>query len=104
MNFICLINCDIRLESPLLNIRIKKNYNLNKNIELFICSFGLSLKYSSYPIRHLGNTLKKFLFFLEGKLRYFCNLVIKEFFNFTFFNLCYYFYTKPLFLFGNSVL
>ena len=104
INFFFFINCDIRLEAPLLNIRIKKNYNLHKNRELYICSFGLSLKYLSYPIKHLGNAIRNFFCFLEGKLRYYCNLIIKEFYTFMFFNLNYYFYNKPLFIFGNSIL
>ena len=54
VNFFLFIACDLRLESPILNIRIKKNYNLNKHNELFLYSYGLSLNNSTYPIKNLG--------------------------------------------------
>ena len=54
INFFLFVSCDLRLESPLLNIRIKKNFNLNKNNELFLYSYGLSLNNSTYPIKNLG--------------------------------------------------
>jgi hypothetical protein len=49
------IACDLRLEAPLLNTRIRKNFNINKNKELFFFSFGLALKHLTFPVNHLGN-------------------------------------------------
>jgi hypothetical protein len=59
-----------------LNIRIKKNYNINKNNELFLFSYGLSLNNLNYPIKNIGNSIVKFLKFLKGKVRFFSNFFI----------------------------
>ena len=104
IKFFLFIACDLRLESPLLNIRLKKNYNINKNNELFFSSFGLALKYSLYPIKNLGNSINKLLAFVEGKIRYFSNYSIKEFLSLSFFNILYFFHNKSLLIIGNSLL
>jgi hypothetical protein len=104
LNFFLFISCDLRLENPLLNIRIKKNYNLNKNNELFLFSYGLSLNYLSYPIKNLGNSIIKFLIFLKGKIRTFSNFFFKSFLSFSFVNLQIKIYSKPIFFLGNSIL
>ena len=69
--FFLFIGCDLRLENPLLNIRIKKNYNINKNNELFLFSYGLSLNNMNYPIKNIGNNIIKFLKLFKGKTRFF---------------------------------
>ena len=33
-NFYLFIACDLRLEAPILNVRIRKNFNINKNNEI----------------------------------------------------------------------
>jgi len=104
LNFFLFISCDLRLENPLLNVRIKKNYNLNKNNELFLFSYGLSLNYLSYPIKNLGNSIIKFLIFLKGKIRTFSNFFFKSFLSFSFVNLQIKIYSKPIFFLGNSIL
>jgi len=63
INFFLFVSCDLRLESPLLNIRVKKNFNLNKNNELFLYSYGLALNYSTYPIKNLGIQFQNFCLF-----------------------------------------
>jgi hypothetical protein len=98
------ISCDLRLENPLLNIRIKKNYNINKNNELFFYSYGLSLNNMNYPVKNLGNNTKKFLGLLKGKVRIFSNFFFKFFLSFFFLNLNINFYKKPIFFLGNSIL
>lgn len=102
--FYLFIGCDLRLESPLLNVRIKKNYNINKNNELFIYSFGISLNNMSYPVKNLGNSILKFLIFLKGKTRLFSNFSFKFFLSYSFISLNIKFYNKPLFLLGHSIL
>jgi len=92
------------LESPLLNIRVKKNYNLNKNNELFLYSYGLSLNYSTYPIKNLGNTIFKFISFLEGKQRFSCDFFFKNFNTFNFLNINYNYYNNPIFFVGIQLL
>lgn len=104
IKFYLFVGCDLRLESPLLNIRIKKNFNVNKNNELFLYSFGLSLNYSTYPIKNIGNTIFKFLNFMEGKIRFACDLFIKNFYTFNILNKYYFFNMQVLFFLGNSIL
>ena len=102
--FFVFIGCDLRLENPLLNIRIKKNYNMNKNNELFFYSYGLSLNNMNYPIKNLGNSIKNFLLFLKGKKRVFSNFFYKLFFNFSFINLNIIIYNKPIFFLGHTII
>jgi hypothetical protein len=102
--FFLFIGCDLRLENPLLNIRIKKNYNLNRNNELFLYSYGLSLNNMNYPIKNLGNSILKFLQFLKGKTRLFSNFFFKSFFSFSFISFNIKLYNKPIIFLGNSIL
>jgi hypothetical protein len=104
INFFLFVSCDLRLESPLLNVRVKKNYNLNKNNELFLYSYGLSLNYSTYPIRNLGNSVLKFFKFLEGKQRFSCDFFFKNFYTFKHLSKSFKFYNNPVFFFGNSII
>lgn len=103
-NFYLLVSCDLRLEAPLLNVRIKKNFNINKNNELFIYSFGLALKFLTYTIKNISNSILKFFFFLEGKQRFLCDLFFKSFYSLKYFNNYYNFYNKTIFIFGNSII
>ena len=102
--FFIFISCDLRLENPLLNVRIKKNYNMNKNNELFFYSYGLSLSNTGYPIKNLGNSILKFLILLKGKNRIFSNFFFKSFYSFSYINLNIKLYKKPIFFFGHSLL
>jgi len=104
VRFFLFVSCDIRLENPLLNIRIKKNYNVNKNNELFLFSYGLALNNLGYPVKNLGNSICKFLMFLKGKTRVFSTFFFKSFFSFSFISSNIYIYAKPLFLLGCSIL
>ena len=104
IKFYLFISCDLRLESPVLNIRIKKNYNLNKTNELYIYSYGLSLNYSTYPIKNLGNSISNFLNFLEGKQRFACDLFFKNFYSFFYLNKNYNFNYNAALFFGNSII
>lgn len=102
--FYLFIGCDLRLENPLLNIRIKKNYNINKNNELFFFSYGLSLINMNYPIKNLGNNILKFLRFLKGKVRIFSIFFFKSFFSFSFINLNIKLYNSPILICGQTLL
>lgn len=107
LEFLCFflfVGCDLRLENPLLNIRIKKNYNVNKNNELFLYSYGLSLINMNYPIKNLGNSILKFLIFLKGKVRLFSNFFFKSFLSFSFISLNIKFYNKPIIFLGHAIL
>jgi NADH-quinone oxidoreductase subunit G len=102
--FFLFVSCDLRLENPLLNIRIKKNYNLNKNNELFLYSYGLSLNNMNYPIKNIGNSILKFLQLLKGKTRLFSNFFFKSFLTFSFTSLNINMYNKPIIFLGHSIL
>jgi hypothetical protein len=102
--FFLFIGCDLRLENPLLNIRIKKNYNLNRNNELFLYSYGLSLNNMNYPVKNIGNSILKFLQFLRGKTRLFSNFFFKSFISFSFISLNIKFYNNPIIFLGHSTL
>lgn len=104
IKFYLFISCDLRLENPILNLRIKKNYNINKNKELFLFSYGLSLKYSTYPIKNIGNSIFKFLRFLAGKPRIFCDFFFKSYISFSYINNKFYLYNKPIIFLGNSLI
>jgi NADH-quinone oxidoreductase subunit G len=98
------VACNLRLESPLLNIRIRKNYNINKNSDLFFFSYGLSLKHLTYPAKNIGNTIKSFIHLIKGKSRNCCNFFFKNFLSFCFIRIeSYLFFIKPLFFLGNSI-
>ena len=102
--FYLFLGCDLRLENPLLNIRIKKNYNINKNSELFLFSYGLSLNNMNYPIKNLGNSIIKFLNFLKGKTRSFSTFFFKSFFSFSYINVNKKLYNLPIFFGGHTIL
>jgi hypothetical protein len=104
-NFYLFIACDLRLESPILNVRIRKNFNINKNNSLFLFSYGLGLKHSTYPIKNIGNTVLKLFEFFVGKSRYFCDFFLKNFISVNFIKVkLFFFYNKPLFFLGNSIM
>jgi NADH-quinone oxidoreductase subunit G len=102
--FYLFLGCDLRLENPLLNIRIKKNYNINKNNELFLFSYGLALNNMNYPIKNLGNTIIKFLKFLKGKARTFSIFFFKSFFSFSYIKLNIKLYNLPIIFGGHTLL
>src|ERR1700743_726586 len=104
IRFFLFISCDLRLENPVLNIRIKKNYNINKNNELFLFSYGLSLNNLNYPIKNIGNSIVKFLKFLKGKVRTFSNFFFKSFLSFCYISNNFILYNKPIFFLGHSII
>lgn len=101
LNNLIFVGTNIRMELPLLNIRIRKNYleNLN-NINIF--SFGLALDYLTYPVQNLGNSIKSILFFIEGKFNFNFIIFFFDFYNINFFS--YIYIKKIYFFFGMSIL
>lgn len=57
-----LVGLNLRLQSPLLNVRLRRNYLAN-NIQVFVIGFCSNF---SYYIKHLGCSISVFLSFLEG--------------------------------------
>lgn len=80
---ILLINTNLRVENPLLNSRLRKNYLNNKGV---IYSFGNGLTYSTYPVINIGNSLKSLMLFLQGKYYYFNKLFFHSFYNMSYIN------------------
>lgn len=60
---IFLFNTNLRLENPLLNLRLKKL--VDKNL-IKVFSFGSSFGYNFF-VYNQSNTIKNFLYFIEGK-------------------------------------
>jgi len=58
------VSTNLRLEVPLLNSSLRKNY-LN-NIKFKAYSIGFALDYLTYPVINLGSSIKFFLKFLMG--------------------------------------
>ena len=53
------IGTNLRLESPLLNSKVRKSFLKNFSFKAF--SLGLGLNYLTYPVRKLGNSIFSFL-------------------------------------------
>lgn len=60
------IGTNIRLEAPLLNLSLRKNF-LNSSFFLAF-AIGLSINYFTYPVLNFGNTTSRWLKFLKGRL------------------------------------
>lgn len=61
-----LIGTNLRLEVPLLNSRIRKNYL--KNNMLLVLSLGLALDYLTFPVINFGNSSVSLKLFLEVEI------------------------------------
>ena len=72
-NLVILVGTNLRLESPLMNLRLRKLF-LKKKI--FITSFGSTVNLT-YNVKHLGLNIKNFINFVEGK-SYFCNFFLRS--------------------------
>lgn len=68
IDFILLLNCYPRLESPLLNIRLRRFYmsKWKKYGRLFIANFGFLFN-STYPVLNFGINIESFLKLMEGR-------------------------------------
>jgi len=98
-NLIFLIGCNLRYESPLILTRIRKSF-LNDKTNFNIFSLGLALNTFSFKVKNLGNSVRTYKKFLEGKLE---NL--NQIFNFKFFLLnLHFFYKKVVFFFGMNII
>lgn len=72
-----------RLEVPLLNSRLRKNYINNFDFKAF--SIGLGVNHLTFPVIHLGISIKKIILFLEGKV-FNKSLYFNDFISLSFFN------------------
>jgi len=79
-SLILLMATNLRIEAPLLNARLRKNYLFN-NKQLLIYSFGLAVDYLTFPVKNIGNSLISLKNIFEGR-----NIVLKNIFLTTFVN------------------
>lgn len=73
------IGTNLRLESPLLNSKVRKSFLKNFSFKAF--SIGLGINYLTYPVRNLGNSIFSFLLCLEGRLLSERSFLFKDYFN-----------------------
>ena len=73
------IGTNLRLESPLLNSKVRKSFLKNFSFKAF--SLGLGLNYLTYPVRNLGNSIFSFLLCLEGRLLSERSFLFKDYLN-----------------------
>ena len=62
-----LISTNLRLELPILNVRLRKNF-VHKKSKLIIFSFGLGVNYLTFFIKNISNSFFFLFKFFEGKL------------------------------------
>lgn len=68
LNFIVVLYANVRLEFPLLNLRLRKRF-LKGNFHVY--AFGLGLNYFTFPIKNIGSIISYFKFI------YGCNFLCK---------------------------
>jgi len=83
---IILLGTNLRVEIPLLNSRLRKNYLL-VNKQLLVYSIGLAIDYLTFPIKNLGNSVCYLKFFFEGNSIILKSLLFKNFISPAFFGL-----------------
>lgn len=104
VSLIFFVGSNLRLENPLLNSRIRKNYLLNENNSLLLISFGLSLKYLTYPIINCGNNILNLICFMEGKIRKLSNIFYNLIYSSSLSSVFLFSINNPKFLLGLSLL
>jgi len=100
---VLLIGTNLRLELPLINARVRKNF-LNINKTFIIYSFGLAVDYLTIPVKNFGSSLKSFKSFVEGKLNVAKDFVFSNYLNLDFLNFKYNAVLNPVFFVGQSLL
>lgn len=72
------LGLNLRVESPILNSRLRKSFLKNDNF-LLSFSFGLSVDYLSFPVINFGNNLKVLKKILESKFAFQSFFFINDF-------------------------
>jgi len=78
------IGLNIRLEIPLLNLRLRKAYMLYDFFSAY--SIGCSLNFLTYPVQNISNSFSDIVNLFEGKSAYSSNFFLIDFFSLVFFN------------------
>lgn len=103
-DLIFLFFSNLRLEYPLLNSRLRKNFLYNTREFLFVFCFGFFNDYLTFPVITIGNSLKSINDFFYARIKIFSKLFLNNFVCLSFFTLKDFFYFKPLVLLGAALL
>ena len=108
-SFIMLLATNLRLENPLVNSRIRKNFVRNRGLKhknFTVIAFGQGINYSGYPVSNLGNSFKQFALFIQGKYYFFGSMFFNSFSfrSLGFFNVFIPFHLRPVLLLGEAPL
>jgi len=87
---ILLFGTNLRIEVPLLNSRLRKNY-LSTNKQLIVYSIGLAIDYLTFPVRNLGNSIYYLKSFFAGNSIALKDMLFKDFVSPAFFGSRYFF-------------
>jgi len=102
-SIILLLGTNLRIEAPLLNSRIRKNY-LSTNKQLVVFSIGLSIDYLTFPVKNLSNSIYGLKSFFAGNSIILKNFLFKDFVGPAFFGINFNFnFITKIFL-GMSLL
>jgi len=94
---------NLRMEAPLLNSRLRKNYIYITENGLQAYSLGLGLDYYNIPIKNIGNYFSDFCILIEAKRSIFNNIFLGIFYTIFLKKLYRKIFFKPLFLIGENV-
>jgi len=105
VSLVIMVDINLRLENPLLNSRLRKNFNnrLKKN-KLLVYSFGLSVNYTTFPIINLGNSIKTLASLCQWKLHKFQKFTFSGFNSLQNFNIFIPNKINPVLLIGSNIL
>jgi hypothetical protein len=98
-----LLGTNLRVEMPLLNSRLRKNY-LSTNKHLPVYSLGLSIDYLTYPVINMGNSILSLKNLLEGKNNFLRELCLGDFFSLSLLNFRFIPYNAPKIFIGSAFL
>jgi len=101
-SIVLLVGTNLRVEMPLLNSRLRKNYLLT-NKQLPVYSLGLAIDHLTYPVINLGNSISSLKNLLEGKNFFLRELFFTDFNTTAFLNFKRFKVSPKIFL-GNAVL
>jgi len=100
---ILLLGTNLRIEIPLLNSRLRKNY-LSTNKQLLVYSIGLAIDYLTFPVKNLGNSLYYLKSFFEGNSIILKDLLFQNFVNPAFFGIKFNLNIKAKIFLGMALL
>jgi hypothetical protein len=102
--FVCFFfGLNLRLESPILNSRMRKSFLKNDNF-LLAFSLGLSIDYISFPVLNISNKTFDFFKIIEGRFFFFRLFFFEEFKLLKFLNYKFFSFDNFFCFLGDSIL